>query len=175
MLRDLASAPNVGMEKVTLKWAFVVLVSSLALVSCNTTGVGFDYERSIARFVIESDGGGSIVTMPVSRVRIQVAPTAVLTEYDLESVAVAELELGKCLQFTLTRRASRVFYQASASNQGKRIVLIVNGQAVGLQRIERPVSDGIFFIFVEIPDGDLPELARNLKGTSIDLQSKMGG
>lgn len=155
--------------------AVFAAVASLALVSCNTTGVGFDYERAVARFVIETENGGTIVTMPVSGARIQVNPTAVLTEFDLESVSVAEVELGQCLQFTLNRHASRTFYQASANNQGQRMILVVNGQPLGLKRIERPVPDGIFHVFVEIPDADLPELAKNLRGTSLEIQSKIRG
>ena len=81
--------------------------------------------------------------------------------------------MGTCLRFTTTRRASRVLYQESASNQGKRMVLLVNGRPLGIQRIERPIADGVFHIFVELPDSELPELARNLKGTSLDIQAKL--
>ncbi len=177
MLRELARALSNRAIK-ERRWASLALLT-LALgflfTSCNTTGVGFEYERSVARFVLETESSGTIVTMPVSEVRIQVNPTAILTEFDLESVAVAEVELGQCLQFTLTRQASRTFYQTSANNLGRRMVLIVNGQPVGLQRIERPVSDGIFYVFVEIPDAELPELANNLRGTSIEIQNKISG
>ncbi len=177
MLRELARALESGAKKLGKSGviAVVAVIGSLVLVSCKTTGVGFEYERAVARFVLESEHDGSIVTLPVSEARIQVNPTAILTEFDLESVAVAEVELGQCLQFRLTRQASRTFYQASANNQGRRMVLIVNGQPLGLQRIERPVADGIFYVFVEIPDVDLPELARNLRGTSIEIQNKLRG
>ena len=55
------------------------------------------------------------------------------------------------------------------------MVLIVNGQPLGLHPIERPVWDGIFYVFVEIPDADLSELANNLRGTSIEIQNKISG
>ena len=111
--------------------ALLSLVLGLLLTSCKTPGVGFENERSVARFVLESENSGTIVTMPVSEVRIQVNPTAILTEFDLKSVAVAEVELGQCLQFMLTRQASRRFYQASANSQGRRMVVIVNGHRRG--------------------------------------------
>ncbi len=133
---------------------------SLFLSACKTTGVGFDYEPMRARFVMEADNDGAVVTLPVSNVRIQVNATAVITEYDLEDVALAELEMGTCLQFTTTRRASRALYQETASNQGKRMVLLVNGRPIGIQRIERPIADGVFHVFVELPDSELPELTR---------------
>lgn len=145
----------------------------LLLSSCKTTSAGFDYEPMRARFVMEADRGGALVTLPVSNVRIQVNSTAIITEYDLQDVSLAELEMGTCLRFTTTRRASRVLYQESASNQGKRMVLLVNGRPLGIQRIDRPIPDGVFHIFVELPDAELPELTRNLKGTSLDIQAKL--
>ena len=148
---------------------------AMLLAACNTTSVGFDYETRVPRFVLESENEGSILTLPVSGARIQVDPKAVLTEYDVVAVDVAELELGPCLQFTLTHRASRAFYQKSATNLGKRLVLLVNGQPLGLQRLERPIGNGVVYIFVEIPDSELPELAKNLRGTSIELQNKING
>ena len=152
---------------------FLVAVVSLFLISCKTTSVGFDYDPMRARFVLETDRGGTLVTLPVSKVQIQVDATAVITEYDLQDVAIAELEMGTCLRFTTTRRASRMLYQESASNQGKRMVLLVNGTPLGIQRIDRPIADGVFHIFVEMPDSELPELTRNLKGTSLDIQAKL--
>ena len=98
-----------------------------------------------------------------------------LTEYDFLDVGVVELDLGLCLQFTLSHQASRAFYQTSANNQGKRLVLLVNGKALGLRRIDRPVSNGVIYVFVEVPDGELPELAKNLKDTSIEVQKKISG
>ena len=153
--------------------AFLVSSFPILLSSCNTTSVAFDYEPMRARFVLETDGDGALVTLPVSNVRIPVNSTAIITEYDLQDVSLAELEMGTCLRFTTTRRASRVLYQASASNQGKRMVLLVDGRPLGIQRIERPIADGVFHIFVELPESELPELTRNLKGTSLDIQAKL--
>ncbi len=159
------------------RWVLFLALGGLSVLatSCNTTSVGFDYDKTLARFVVESGQEGSVVTMPVSGVRIQVNPKATLTEYDLVSVEVAEVELGKCLQFTLTHTASRIFYQASVMNQGRRLVLMVDGDAIGLRRIDGPISDGVIYIFLEIPDAELPELAKNLKGTSIEIQKQIRG
>jgi len=157
----------------TLLAAVLLAGGSFLLSACKTTGVGFDYEPMRARFVMEADHDGALVTLPVSNVRIQVNATAVITEYDLEDVSLADLEMGKCLRFTTTRRASRALYQETASNQGKRMVLLVNGRPLGIQRIDRPIADGVFHVFVELPDSELPELTRNLKGTSLDIQAKL--
>jgi len=162
-------------------FANVKLVRGLALASlgflfsgCSTTSGISPEDTMLARFVVESDQG-VVLSMPVSGARIQVNPKAILTEYDLLDVSVVELDLGLCLQFSLSHQASRAFYQTSASNQGRRLVLLVNGKALGLRRIDRPVSNGVIYVFIEMPDGDLPELAKNLRETSIEIQKKIRG
>lgn len=155
--------------------ALLIGIAAILLSACNTTGVDFEYDKQVARFVLESEGTGSLVTLPVSQARIQVNPKAVLTEFDIVSVDVTEHELGTCLQFTLTPQATRAFYRTSATHLGKRLVLLVNGRALGLQRMERPVGNGVLYVFVEIPNSDLEEMARNLRGTSIELQRKISG
>ena len=142
--------------------------------SCSTTSGLRAEDRMLARFVVESDNG-AVVSMPVSGARIQVNPKATLTEYDYLDVSVVELDLGLCLQFALSHQASRAFYQTSAINQGRRLVLLVNGRPLGLRRIDRPVSNGVIYVFVEVPDGELPELAKNLRDTSIEVQKKIRG
>lgn len=152
-----------------------MLACGIFLSACNTTGVGFDYETKVARFVVETEQQGAVISMPVSGARIRVNPRAVLSEYDIVNVAVADLELGPCLQFTLTRQASMALYRTSVNNLGKLLVLLVNGKPLGLRRMERPISNGIIHMFVEVPDADLPDLAKDLRGTSIEIKNKMGG
>ena len=158
--------------------AFLAIIMASAgffLSGCNTTSGFSADEMMLGRFVVEVEHDGTVVSMPISGARIQVNPQAMLTEYDFLDVGVVELDLGLCLQFTLSHQASRAFYQTSANNQGKRLVLLVNGKALGLRRIDRPVSNGVIYVFVEVPDGELPELAKNLKDTSIEVQKKISG
>ena len=53
--------------------------------------------------------------------------------------------------------------------------VLINGAPIGVRRIDRPIADGVFNMFVEIPDEGLPELAQNLRGTSIEIQKKLHG
>ncbi len=162
----------------------IVLASFFATVfllqiGCSTTkGVGFDYERTLARFVIEQDARESyakIVELPVSKARIPIQPRASLSEFDIVNVEVAQLELGQCLLFSLTRSAAMDFYRISAQNIGKRIVLLLNGQPIGVRRIDGPIAEGTLYIFLETPDSNLEQIATNLKGTSIEIQKKLQG
>lgn len=176
--RDLNNESRARTNGLVRARAFMIIaLASLgfSLAACNTTSGRGDHETQVARFVVETDQDGAVVSMPVSGARIRVNSKAILTEYDFLNVEVADLELGRCLQFTLTHQASRAFYQTSATNQGMRLVLLVNGKPLGLRRIERPVSNGVIYVFVEIPDAELPELAKNLRGTSIEIQKKISG
>lgn len=152
-----------------------VLVAAI-LHGCETTGGSKAYEESVPRLVMESvegNGYGRVIRMPVSEVRIPVESSAILSEYDISSVEVSEVEMGKCLIFQFTRAASRDLYRKMVGRQGMRIVLLVNGSPVGLARMSRPVSDGALPIFVEAPDDTLFELARNIRATIADYQRKL--
>ena len=126
---------------------------------------------AIARFFLESPSGRqAAATLPVSGVRIAIAPKPVITEFDIVNVELAQVELGKCLMFQLTPAAARDLYRLTASNQGRRLVLVLNGEAIGARVIERPLENGTIFTFVELPDERLPALVAGLKRTSAELQ-----
>jgi hypothetical protein len=110
------------------------------------------------------------VALPQSEVRVAVAPKPVLTEFDFADVEMAEAELGRCLAFRLTPEASRDLYRITASHQGRRLVLMVNGAALGARRIEAPATDGVVMIFAEVPDAELPALTRGLQQTTAEIR-----
>ncbi|WP_221774614.1 hypothetical protein [Pelagicoccus albus] len=133
-----------------------------------------DYLR--ARFILESSSQSdmsALVTLPISLVQIPVEGDAVLSEFDYYSIDIAEVALGKCLAFTLKPAAAREFYQISVANQGKRLVLVLNGEAVAARRIDEPIADGRVFIFLEADDERLAEVANQLQKTNFDIQKKL--
>jgi hypothetical protein len=137
---------------------------------CATTP-SHDYTPAVARFYLEStDARSATITLPQSGVQVAVASQPVLTETDITNVEVAKVELGECLMFQLTSAATRDLYRLTGSNQGRRLVLTLNGMPLGARRIEQPLADGAVLIFVEVPDSDLPALVARLKKTSADLQ-----
>lgn len=151
------------------------LLILIGLVGCQTTGLDNEtYTR--ARFLLEAvsdDDYSALVTLPLSRVQIPLEGEAVLSEFDYLSIDVAEVELGKCLLFTLKPAAARAFYQISVDRQGSRMVLVVNGEAIAARRIERPIADGRIFVFLEATDERLEELEKKLKETNFDIQKKL--
>lgn len=152
-----------------------LLLVLLAMVGCQTTGMdSAAYTR--ARFFLESvssEGYGAAVALPVSGIQIPLQGQAIVSEYDYLAVDVVDVDLGRCLVFTLKPAAAREFYQISVGNQGKRLVLIVNGEPLGVRLIDGPIADGRIFVFLEVSDSNLMELARKLKETNFDIQKKL--
>ena len=129
-----------------------------------------DYSPTLARFFLENPSGAVGMRLPQSGVQLAVAPKPVLTEFDFVDVAVAQVELGRCLMFQLTPAAARDLYRLSVPNQGRRLVLVVNGVPLGARRIDRPLDDGAVLVFAEVADEALLSLANNLRKTSAELQ-----
>jgi len=128
-----------------------------------------------ARFHLESasDVAGQPLVLPQSGSRIAVNPKPVITEGDVVNVELVQVDLGQCLMFQLTPSAARDFYRLSGTHQGRRLVLMINDVAIGARRIDGAMADGVVFIFVEAPEGELPELAARLKKSSIAYQREL--
>lgn len=128
--------------------------------------------RVTARFFLEArpDESGVPVVLPQSEVSILLSPRPIFAEFDIATVSVAQVELGRCLWFQLTPAAARDLYRFTAQAQGRRLVLVVDGQPLGARRLQGPLSDGVIAIFVEVPDGELPAMAESFMRTSAALQ-----
>lgn len=126
------------------------------------------------RFHLESaDGKGAVVELPRSGVRMSINAQPVITESDVIDADVARVELGDCLRFQLTGAGARDLYRLTASHQGRRLVLFLNGAPVGARRIDGPFADGAIMIFVELDDAALPALAETVKKSSAALQKEI--
>lgn len=152
-----------------------ILAALLAVVGCNSSTKKKDFEPTVARFFMEDTEGTGFasVTLPVSGVQIAINNKPVVTEYDFAGVELAQADLGKFLVFSLTGDASRDVYRLTGSNQGKRLVLFINGKPVGARPIDRAFSSGSIAVFVAIDEELLPELVKNMHATSVDLQEKI--
>lgn len=151
-----------------------LFIAALVLAGCRTAGPVIGYQPMSPRFFLEAAGEGALtVTLPKSRVRVAVNAQPVLTEGDILDVALAQVELGKCLVFQVTPAAARDLYRLTASHQGRRLVLTLDGSPLGARRIDGPLVDGLVFVFVELPDEVLPKLVENLKKSSAAKQREL--
>ena len=148
-----------------------LLVLLLALAGC-ATPAPTDYTPTLARFFLEDTGPAAVgtMTLPVSGAQIAVTSKPVFTEGDIVDAVIVQVELGRCLALRLTPAAARDLYRLTASNQGRRLVLTLNGEPLGARRIEAPLAEGMVLIFVEMPEDRLPVLVTNLRRTSEQLQ-----
>ncbi len=149
----------------------LVLLATLALLAGCQAGRPRDYVPTIARFYFEStDASSAAVELPRSGVRLSLAAAPAFSEGDIVNVELVQVELGRCLLFELTTAAARDLYRLSVANQGRRLVLTLNGAAFGARRIDGPIADGRAFVFVEMADESLPALVQSLKQTSAEIQ-----
>jgi hypothetical protein len=161
-----AKAPRV-------RWV-AFLAGLLIVAGCATTEAPRDYTPARAQFFLESvDGRGIAVLLPQSGVKIPVNAQPVISEGDIVNVELAQVELGRCLMFQLTPPAARDLYRLTGSHQGRRLVLLVDGAALGARQIDRPISDGNVLVFAEVPDAALPMLVDNLKKTALANQREL--
>ena len=151
------------------------LTDLLAVVGCNTSSKKKDYDTMVARFLIEANEREAFatVTLPVSGVQIAVNNKPIVTEFDYTGVSLAQSDLGKFLVFNLTADAARDVYRVTGSNQGKRLVLFINDKPVGARMIDGAFNTGSIAVFAALPEEMLPELVKNLDGTSVELQKKI--
>ncbi len=149
------------------------LLGLLLLAGCQTR-LPKDLNPTLARFYLESvDATGLTVTLPQSEVRLSLNAQPVIREADIVNVDVVQVELGRCLAFRLTPSAARDCYRLTASHQGRRLVLMINGEPLGARRIEGPISDGLVLVFVEVPDSTLAKLVSDLKRSAAVMQREL--
>ncbi len=129
---------------------------------------------TLPRFFLESSDSHAIpVVLPQSGVRLAINPKPVFVEGDVTNVELMQVELGKCLLFQMTTSAARDLYRLSASNQGRRLVLFVNGEPRGVRRLDGALGDGRLFIFLEMSETELPKLVDDLQRSGLVVQREL--
>lgn len=158
-----------------LSFLSICFTLSLLLAGCGSTPSKKDYPVTVPRFLIEADSEevGINVRLPLSGSVVRVSPKSMVTEYDVTNVQVVQSDLGAALMFQLTPDATRDLYRISATNQGKRIVTTLNGEALAASRMDRPLAEGVIVAYLEVPATELPELATNITRTCADLQKEL--
>ena len=149
----------------------LALLALLAFTACQQAPKAAPYEPLVARLFLESRPGeaGIPLRLPVSGVIVNVAAKPVIVEYDLRAAEVARVDLGECLLLRVTPAAARDLYRLTAAAPGRRLVLVLNDEPVGVHRIEQALADGLILVFVEQPDTALPALAERLRRTSAGI------
>jgi len=132
---------------------------------------------SVPRLMIESRGvnygalGGELVTLPVSGTSIQIQSEPLVHEFDIFNVDMVKVDMGIALLIQVSPKGARELYRGSVSSMGGRIVLTVNGNAIGARRIDGAIQDGNLYTFVEVDDEELGQLVLDIKKSLVHLQA----
>jgi len=153
--------------------AFALLIFAALGSGCSSWTKPPPQPGAYAWFLLEADASqeGFPLVLPVSGVTIRVAPKPVISEFDIVEAAVVEVDLGHCLALRLTGEAARDLYRMSVSKMGKRLVLLVNGRALGARGLDGAIEGGVLFVFVELPDAELHELVREINHFAASIRA----
>jgi hypothetical protein len=131
---------------------------------------------SVPRLMIESTGSnygsmfGEVVSLPVSGTSISIEGEPLVNEFDIHNVEQVKVDLGMALLIEVGGSGARDLYRASVANMGARIVLTINGNAIGARRIDGAIQNGNFYTFVEVDDAELGQLVLDIRETIAHLQ-----
>lgn len=155
----------------------LICASVLATAGCLTTGRN-DFEPHLARFYLEESAklpASHIVDMvlPISGSHITVRSKPVFAEWDVLHAVAVETEFGPALLFMFKPEAANDLYRTTISNQGRRLVLTINGMPVGAHYLERPIQDGRVLFFLEVEDSQIPRIAEGLQKTVGAIQDRL--
>ena len=158
-----------------LKYCLLPAMTVLLLCGCNKDKLDGE-NLKVPRLMVETRGvnygalGGPVVQLPVSGTRIALAKEPMVSEFDIANVELVKVDMGLALLIQTTERGARALYRGTATNQGGRVVLTVNNNAIGARRVNDPIQNGNFYTFVEIHDDELGQLVLDMKESIKQLQ-----
>jgi hypothetical protein len=110
--------------------------------------------------------------LPVSGSEIAVEKAPIVNEFDILNVEMVKVDLGIALLIELSGQGARELYRRSVTNKGSRVVLVVNGNAVGARHLDRAIQDGKLYTFVEVRDEAIGQLVLDLKASIAEIQTQ---
>lgn len=93
----------------------------------------------------------------------RIGANPVIVGSEILAVDLVRVDLGMCLLFQLNTQASFRLYNITAQNLGKRLILVINDEPVGVRNIDEIISNGRLFTFLDLPDSELPSLVVGLQ------------
>lgn len=157
------------------KFCLLLPIIALALCACNKDKLDAE-NLKIPRLMVEARSvqygalGGKVAQLPVSGTRIALQKEPLVNEFDIINVELVKVEMGLALLVQTNERGARALYRGTVTNMGGRIVLSVNGNAIGARRVDAAIQDGSFYTFVELDDEELGQLVLDLKQSIVQLQ-----
>ena len=149
---------------------FIAMAVVLSLLGgCRTMDqIRADKPEMMPRFYLSTHGTDAdslttLVTLPMSQISMFVQAQPVMYEGDVTSVDLVKVDLGYCVSFNFNATATRALYRLAVANQGRNLVLFINGAPIGFRTIDNYFEDGSMMMFLEMPNEDVPEYAEKLQ------------
>ena len=159
---------------------YLLLFSLCSLLLCGCKKDKLDAENlRLPRLMVETRSvnygglGGNVVQLPVSGTRIPIRKEPLVNEFDIVNVELVKVDMGLALLVQTNETGARALYRGTVSNMGGRIVLVVNGNAIGARRIDGAIENGNFYTFVELEDEELGQLVLEMKKSIQQLQEEL--
>jgi len=112
------------------------------------------------------------VQMETSRASLNVARMPLVNEFEITNIELVQVDLGLAVLIQMDELASRRLFRASVEHNGARVALLVGGVPVGLRRLDGPIQDGNFFIFVDLDDEATEQLVVDMRETLEKIQRR---
>jgi len=157
-----------------LRYLLLPLSCLLFLTACNKDEALEG--MSVPRLMLETRGvnygalTGDSLTLPVSGTTIRIQDEPLVNEFEIVNVELVKVDMGMALLVQVSEKGARELYRKSVTNMGGRVVLTINGNAIGARRLDGAIENGDFYTFVEVDDEELGQLVIDIKETLIELQ-----
>ncbi len=134
-------------------------------------------DAAVPRLHLEVRGGPGTgetinVQMETSRASLNVARMPLVNEFEITNIELVQVDLGLAVLIQMDELASRRLFRASVEHNGARVALLVGGVPVGLRRLDGPIQDGNFFIFVDLDDEATEQLVVDMRETLEKIQRR---
>ncbi|TVP78082.1 MAG: hypothetical protein EA353_09010 [Puniceicoccaceae bacterium] len=132
----------------------------------------------VPRLMVEARGvdygnlTGGLATLPVSGTQIPLQKEPLVHEFDIANIELVQVEMGLAILIQMTETGARALYRGSVTNMGGRVVLVVNGNAIGARRLDGAIQDGNFYTFVEVSEEEVGQLVLDIRETIVELQTR---
>lgn len=147
-----------------------LLMLALGITFFSLAGCNKENPKHSMRFYVETSGTGQmgtwskVMTLPNSGMSFTVTTEPAILEVNVDEVELMRTENGQLfVAFHFDDVGSRELYRQSVSAMGRRIVLEVNGAAVGARQFDGALDDGILYMFMDLPDDELETFVLDLK------------
>lgn len=102
------------------------------------------------------------VSLPLSGLSLPVHNLALYSEGDFRQATVEEFDLGSALVLTLRPEATEILMRHLSRYSGRRLVLMVGGQALAARPLDDSLRSGRLAFFLEMSDARLPVLVERI-------------